>query len=185
MAIEIKKTKVKMINSIYLGMPVLDISKILTYKFWYDYIKPKYGDRAKLCYTDTDSFVIYIITEDFFKDIAPDVDRWFGTSNYDKIDKRSLSIGKNKKVPDVFKYELGGKIIAEIAALRPKTWANLMDDGSEHKKVKGTKKGVLNADSCLKITKIACLMKKAYSKNNKDLKGIIMICTQKKLIRLR
>ena len=66
MAIEMKKTRVKMTKPIYLGMSILDISKILMYEFWYDYIKPKYGDRAKLCYTDTDSFVIDIKTKDFF-----------------------------------------------------------------------------------------------------------------------
>ena len=67
MAIEMKKTKVKMNKPIYLGMSILDISKTLMYEFWYDYIKPKYGDRAKLCYTDTDSFIINITTEDFLK----------------------------------------------------------------------------------------------------------------------
>ena len=67
MAIEMKKTKVKMTKPQYLGMPILDISKTLMYEFWYDYIKPKYGDRAKLCYTDTDSFVIDIFTEGFLK----------------------------------------------------------------------------------------------------------------------
>ena len=66
LAIEMKKTKVKMNKPIYLGMSILDISKTLMYKFWYDYIKPKYGDRAKLHYTDTDSFIIYIVTEDFY-----------------------------------------------------------------------------------------------------------------------
>ena len=66
MAIEMKKTRVKMTKPLYLGMSILDISKILMYEFWYDYIKPKYGDRAKLCYTDTNSFVIHIFTEDFF-----------------------------------------------------------------------------------------------------------------------
>ena len=55
---------------VYLGMSILDISKTLMYEFWYGYIKPKYGDRAKLCYMDTDGFVIYIKTEDFYKDIA-------------------------------------------------------------------------------------------------------------------
>ena len=74
MAIEMKKITLKMTKPLYLGMPILDISKILMYKFWYDYIKPKYGDRAKLCDTDTDSFVIYIKTEDFFEDISNDVD---------------------------------------------------------------------------------------------------------------
>ena len=62
-----EKTKVKMNKPAYLGMSILDISKTLMYKFWYDYFKPKYGDRAKLCYTDTDSFIINIITEDFLK----------------------------------------------------------------------------------------------------------------------
>ena len=67
MAIEMKKTRVKMTKPLYLGMPILDISKILMYKFWYHYISPKYGHKAKLCYTDTDSFIIYIKTEDFLK----------------------------------------------------------------------------------------------------------------------
>ena len=124
-------------------MSILDISKTRMYEFCYDYIKPKYGDRAKLCYTDTDSFVINIITEDFFEDISNDVERWFDTSNYDENDKRPLPIGKNEKVPGVFKEELGGKIIVEVVALRPKAWAYLMDDGSAHKKAKGTKKCVI------------------------------------------
>ena len=79
MAIEMKKTKIQMVKSIYLDMSILDITKTLTYEFWYDYIKPKYGDRAKLCYADTDSFFIYIITKDFFKDIADDVKIWLDT----------------------------------------------------------------------------------------------------------
>ena len=124
---------------LYLGMSILDISKTLMYEFWYDYIKLKYGDRAKLCYTDTDSFVIHIITEDFFEDISDDVERWFDTSNYDENDKRPLPIGKNKKVPGLFKDELGGKLIKEICALRAKTSSYLGDDGSEIKKAKGTK----------------------------------------------
>ena len=70
MAIEMKKTKVKMNKPIYLGMSILDISKTLMYEFWYDYIKPKYQDRAKLCYTDTDGFVIYVKTKDLYKGIC-------------------------------------------------------------------------------------------------------------------
>ena len=66
MAIEMKKTRVKMIKPLYFGMSILDISKILMYKFWYEYVRQKYGGSAKLCYTDTDSFIIYIKTEDFF-----------------------------------------------------------------------------------------------------------------------
>ena len=84
-------------------MCILDISKTLMYEFRYDYIKPKYGDRAKLCYTYRDSFVIHIITEDFFEDITGDVERWFDTSNYDENDKRPLPIGMNKRLPGLFK----------------------------------------------------------------------------------
>ena len=143
MAIEMKRTRVKMTKPLYLGMSILDISKILMYEFWYDYTNPKYGNKAKLCYTDTDSFIIYIKTEDLFEDISNDVNRWFDTSNYDKNDERLLPIGKNKKVPGRFKDELGRKIIAEVVALKPKTYAYLMDDGSDHKKAKGTKKYVI------------------------------------------
>ena len=79
MAIERKKTKVKMIKPIYLDMSILDISKTLMYEFWYDYIKPKYQDKSKLCYMDTGSFVIHIKTEDFYKNIANNVEKWFET----------------------------------------------------------------------------------------------------------
>ena len=138
-----KKTKVKMNKPVYLGMSILEISKTLIYEFWYDYIKPKYGDRAKLLYMDTYSFVIHVITEYFYEDIADDVEKWFDTSNYDENDERPLPIGKNKKSIGFFKDELGGKIIIEIIAIRPKTWAYLKDDDSEHKKAKGTKKCVI------------------------------------------
>ena len=74
LAIEMKNAQVKMNKPTYLGMSILDISKTLMYKFWYDYFKPKYGDRAKLCYTGTDSFIIHIMTEDFFEDISNDVE---------------------------------------------------------------------------------------------------------------
>ena len=104
MAIEMKKTKLKMNKPIYVGMSILDISKTLMYEFWYDYIKSKYQDKAKLCYTGTDSFVIHIKTEDFYKDIANDVERWFDTSNYDENDERPLPVGKNKKVIGLFKF---------------------------------------------------------------------------------
>ena len=97
MAIEMKKTKVKMNKPIYLGMSILDISKTLMYEFWYDYIKPKYKDKAKLCYTDTDSFIVHIKTEDFNKEIDNNVKKWFYTCSYDKNDKRPLPISKNKK----------------------------------------------------------------------------------------
>ena len=150
LAIEMKKTKVKMNKPVYLGMSILGISKTLMCEFWYDYIKPKYGNRAKLCYTDTDSFVIHIKTENFYKDIANDVKKWFDTSSYDENDERSLPIGKNKNVIHLFKDKLGGKIMKVFAGLRAKTWAYLMDDDSETKKAKGTKKCVIKKDLMVK-----------------------------------
>ena len=67
------------------------------YEFWYDYLKPRYGDKKKLCYMDIDNFIIHAETEDFYKDIANDVDKWFDTSAYDKNDNRPLPMGKRKK----------------------------------------------------------------------------------------
>ena len=93
LVMEMKKTKVKMNKPIYLGQAILGISKTLMYKCWYDYINPKYGDKARPCYMDTDSFLMNIKTEDFFNDIADDVERWFDASNYDKNDNRPLPIG--------------------------------------------------------------------------------------------
>ena len=84
MAIEMKKTEVNVTKLLYLVMFILDISKTLMYEFWYDYIKLKHGERAKLCYRDTDSFVVHTFTEDFFEFTASDAERWFDTSNYDK-----------------------------------------------------------------------------------------------------
>ena len=136
--IEMKRTKVKMNKPIYLELSILETSKLLMYEFWYDYMKPKYGDNVKLCYMDTDSFIMNIKTEDFYKDIANDVEKRFDTSNYEC--DRPLPTGKNKKVIGLMKDELGRTIIMEFVALRPKT---LTDDCKEDKKAKGTKKCVI------------------------------------------
>ena len=102
--IEMNKTKVKMNKPIYLGLSILDISKILMYEFWYDYMKLKYNIKVKLCYMDTDSLIMNIKTNDFYKDISYDVDKRFDTSNYEC--NRSLPTGKNKKVIGLMKDEL-------------------------------------------------------------------------------
>ena len=129
LAIEMKKTKAIMNKPVFFGMSILHISKTLMYEFWNDYIKPKYGDKAKRCYMDTDSFVIHIITDDLYEDITNDVERWFDTSNYDdnKTGKRPLPISKNKKVIGSFKDELRGKIMTEFFGIRPKTYAYLIN----------------------------------------------------------
>ena len=137
--IEMKKTKVKMNKSIYLGLSILEISKTLMYEFWYDYMKPKYN--FKLCYMDMDSFIMNIKTNYFYKDITNDVENRFGTSNYEV--NRPLPTRKNKKIIGLVKDELGGKIITEFVTLRPKTYLFLTDDGKEDKKAKGTKKCVI------------------------------------------
>ena len=98
LAIEMKKTKKKMNELIYLGFSILEISKTLMHEFWYDYFKPKYGDNVKLCYMDTDSFIMHIKTKDFYEDIANDVKKRFDTSNYE-VD-RPLPAGENKKILD-------------------------------------------------------------------------------------
>ena len=139
--IEMNKTRVKMNKPIYLGLSILDISKILMYEFWYDYMKPKYNDNVKLCYMDTDNFVMNFKTNDFYKYIANVVEKRFDTSNYER--NRPLPVGKNKKVIGLMKDELGGKIITEFVTLRPKTYSYSTDDGKEDKKAKGTKKCVI------------------------------------------
>ena len=136
--IEMNKTKVKMNKPIYLGLSILEISKLLMYDFWYDCVKPKYGDNIKLCYMDTDSFIMNIKTEDFYKDIANDVEKRFDMSNYEV--NRPLPTGKNKTVIGLMKDELGGKIIPEFVTLKPKTYSYLTDDCKKDKKAKGTKK---------------------------------------------
>ena len=119
--IEMKKVNVKMNKPIYLGLSILDISKITMYEFWYDFIKSKYKSNAKLCYMDTDSFIINVKTEDFYKDISENVIERFNTSNY--IHDRPLPIGVNKKVLGLMKDELGDGIITEFVALRPKAYS--------------------------------------------------------------
>ena len=141
LAIEMRKTKVKMNKPVYLGMAILDISKIAMYKFWYEYLKPKYRNKIGLCYVDTDSFITFIKTEDFYTDITDDVNKWFDTSHYKIV--RPLPTGKNKKVIGLMKDELGGKIMIECVALRPNSYAYIIDDDSEVKKAKGTNKCVI------------------------------------------
>ena len=139
--IEMKTTKVKMNKPIYLGLSILEISKILMYEFWYDYMKPKYGNNIKLCYMDTDSFIMNIKTNDFYEDFANDVENRFDTSNYEV--NRPLPMAKNKKIISLMKDKLGGKIIMEFVTFRPKTYSYLTDDGKEDKKAKGTKKCII------------------------------------------
>ena len=122
LAIEMKRTKVKMNKPIYLGMSILDINKTLCMNFGLTILNQNM-ETEKLCYMDTDSFVIHIFTEDFFEDIFDDVKRWFDTSEYDENDKRSLPIGMNKTLIGFFKDEVGGNIMIEFCVIRPKIYS--------------------------------------------------------------
>ena len=137
------KIKIVMNKPVYLGQAILDLSKIIMYEFHYDYMLPKYGDKIKLCHMDTDSYVYDIKTEDFYKDIAKDVEVRFDTSAY--TSNRPLPIGKNKKVIGLMKDELGGGIMKEFVALRAKMYSYI-DDKSELKKCKGIKKSVIKRE---------------------------------------
>ena len=132
-----KKVKVKMNKTVYLGLSILEISKILMYEFCYDYIKQKYQCNAKLCYMDTYSFIIHNKTKYVYEDIANYVKKRFDTSNFEI--NRPLLEGKNKKVIGLMKDELGGKIITEFVGFRRNTYSYLIDDDSEDKKAKVTK----------------------------------------------
>ena len=143
MGCEMGKIKVVMNKPVYLCQVILNLSKIVMYEFHYDYMVPKYGlEKLKLCYMDTNSLVYDIKTENFYEDIANDVEARFDTSGYSKTDFRPLPIGLNKKVIGLMKNELGGKIMTEFVALRPKLYSYKKLDGSEEKKCKGIKKCV-------------------------------------------
>ena len=142
LAIEMKKIEVKMNKPVYLYLSILEISKTLIYDFWHDYIKPKYQYNAKLCYLDTDTFIMHIEAKGNYEDIADDVEKRFDTLNYGF--NRPLSKGKIKKAIGLMKDELDRKIMTESAGFRTKTCSYLIDDGSEDEKTEGTKKRVIN-----------------------------------------
>ena len=139
MGCEMGKIKVVKNKPVYLGQVILDLSKLVMYEFHYDYMLPKYGDNIKLSYMDTDSFVCDIETEDFYKDIAGDVETRFDTSGYCD---RPLPVGRNKKVIGLMKDELGGEVMKEFVSLRPKMYSYRVGN-SEPKKCKGIKKCVV------------------------------------------
>ena len=142
-AIHMKKTKLYFNKPVYLGMCILDSSKTLMYEFHYNYIKKKYGDKAKLLFTDTDSLMYEIQTEDFYKDISADVKHRFDTSDYPPNHPSGIPSGFNKKVLGVFKDEVKGKVIDEFVGLRAKLYSYRMFEGKQSKKCKGVKKSVV------------------------------------------
>ena len=142
-SVHMKKTSLTMNKPVYLGMCILDLSKSLMFDFHYNYIIPKYGNKAKLLFTDTDSFLYEIETEDFYKDISGDVRDRFDTSDYKEGHPSGIPTGINKKVLGMFKDEAAGKIIKEFVGLRAKLYSYIMEEGEENKKCKGVKKQVV------------------------------------------
>ena len=138
-----KKKNVILNKPRYVGFTVLELSKLHMYDMHYNYVKSKYGDRAKLLFTVTDSLMYEIETEDFYQDISPDVHDKFDTSNFPKDHPSGIPTGVNKKVIGMFKDEAGVQQIFEFVGLRAKLYAYLMDQGEESKKCKGVKKYVV------------------------------------------
>ena len=159
-SVHLKKTSLTMNKPVYLGMCILDLSKTIMYDFHYNYIKPKYGEKAKLLFTDTDSLMYEIETEDFYKDISGDVKDRFDTSDYPENHPSGIPTGINKKVLGMFKDEAAGKRIKEFVGLRAKLYSFIMEDGKENKRCKGVKKQVVESSithedykTCLKTGK--------------------------------
>ena len=142
-SVHMKKTSLTMNKPVYLGMCILDLSKIIMFDFHYNYIKPKYGNNAKLLFTDTDSLFYEIQTEDFYKDIAGDVKDRFDTSDYPENHPSGIPTGINKKVLGMMKDEAAGKNIKEYVGLRSKLYSFIMEEGGESKKCKGVKRQVV------------------------------------------
>ena len=142
-SVHMKKTSLTMNKPVYLGMSILDLSKTLMYDFHYNYVIAKYGNKAKLLFTDTDSFLYEIQTEDFYKDISGDVKDRFDTSEYPEGHPSGIPSGINKKVLGMYKDEAKGKNIKEFVGLRAKLYSFKMEEGKENKKCKGIKKAVV------------------------------------------
>ena len=140
--VHLRVSKVRLNKPSYLRIAVLDLSKTLMYELHYNYIKPKYGDNARLLFTDTDSLCYHINTEDFYKDIANDVSEWFDTSAYPRNHPSGIPTGMKKKVIGMFKDESNGEQIHEFAGVRAKCYAVKYQD-KEDKKCKGVKKAVV------------------------------------------
>jgi len=134
------KTKIYYNKPVYLGMCILDLGKTLIYDFHYNYSKSKYESKAKLLYTDTDSLIYEIGAEDFYRDIAGDVETWFDTNEFDADHPSGIQTGINQKVIGMVKDKAGGKIIQVFVGLRAKLYfVKMWEDSSEHNRCKEVK----------------------------------------------
>ena len=142
-AVHMKKTEVYFNKPVYVGQAILDLSKTLMFDFHYNYIKDKYNNKAELLFTDTDSLMYQIYTDDFYKDISDDILTKFDTSNYPPNHPSGILSGVNKKVIGMFKDEVAGKQITCFVGLRPKLYSFRIEEDKEVRKCKGIKKNVV------------------------------------------
>ena len=143
-AVHMKKTEVFFNKPVYVGQAILDLSKTLMFDFHYNYIQKKYThNHAKLLFTDTDSLMYEITTDDFYKDISQDIKTKFDTSDYPPSHPSGILTGVNKKVIGMFKDEVAGKQITEFVGLRPKLYSFKVEGEKANKKCKGIKKNVV------------------------------------------
>ena len=142
-AVHMKNTEVYFNKPVYVGQAILDLSKTLMFDFHYNYIRKKYGNKAELLFTDTDSLMFQIYTDDFYKDIKPDILTKFDTSDYPSIHPSGIITGANKKVIGMFKDEVAGKQISHFVGLRPKLYSFKIEEDREVRKCKGIKKNVI------------------------------------------
>ena len=122
-AVHMKNTEVYFNKPVYVGQAILDLSKTLMFNFHYKYILEKYNSKAQLLFTDTDSLMYEIKTKDFYKDINPDVQDKFDTSDYPTNHKSGIQTGVNKNVIGMFKDEVAGRQITHFVSLRPKLYS--------------------------------------------------------------
>ena len=137
-----KKTEVYFNKPIYVGQAILDLSKTLMFDFHYNYIREKYDDEAELLFTDTDSLMYLIETDDVYHDFAADVKKKFDTSDYPENHPSGIDTGVNKKVIGKFEDEAAGKQITHFVGLRPKLYSFKIED-SHVNKAKGIKKNII------------------------------------------
>ena len=138
-AVHMGRTECKIDKPIYVGQAILDLSKTLVYDFHYNYTKRKWGEKAKLLFTDTDSLMYEIETEDFYKDIEEDIPRWFDTSAY-LDDHIGVKLRTNKKVLGMMKDEMASDEVLEFVGLRAKLYAYRTQKDEEKKKKEEEKK---------------------------------------------
>ena len=154
-----KKNHILFNRPIYIGMCVLDLSKILLYDYYYNYLKPKYGENCQLLYTDTDSLLLHIHCEDFYKDIGETL-HLYDTSDYPEDHPQHSMV--NNKIPGKLKDEVSGKPIQEVVCLRSKMYSILLDDDTNTKKAKGTKQCVVKKVITHQNYKDALFEKKSF-----------------------